>query len=119
MNPKWYPRDDCKKCGGAGWLWAYELDSYHGDNPCYDDTRYSCDDPLHLSYDVASERTSRAKRLAQLKTLKYNTLAEIRQRQSALEIIDAEIAHYERDDIQDSGDDSPGRVDCCAGSVTT
>lgn len=37
----------CEKCGDAGWLWADELDHYYGDNPSFDDTKYSCDGPTH------------------------------------------------------------------------
>lgn len=32
----------CEKCGGAGWLWADELDYFEG-NPSFDDTKYTCD----------------------------------------------------------------------------
>lgn len=32
----------CEKCGGAGWLWADELDHFEG-NPSFDDTKYTCD----------------------------------------------------------------------------
>jgi predicted ATPase len=36
------PKKECEKCGGAGWVWGYELE-----NPTEDDynndTRYSCD----------------------------------------------------------------------------
>lgn len=35
----------CNKCGGEGWLWAFELDRYYGDlvDVSCDDTRYPCD----------------------------------------------------------------------------
>ena len=38
--------DKCSKCGGAGWCWWDELDSYAGHDPTslvVDDTKYSCD----------------------------------------------------------------------------
>lgn len=36
---------DCPKCGGAGWVWDYELDENPNDihDAGIDDTRYSCD----------------------------------------------------------------------------
>lgn len=39
---------NCLKCGGAGWVWWFELNEYHGpasdSSDCYsDDTRYPCD----------------------------------------------------------------------------
>jgi len=35
----------CWKCHGAGWIWAEELDEYHGDPSeiSFDMTRYDCD----------------------------------------------------------------------------
>jgi hypothetical protein len=45
------PKTDkkCRKCGGAGWVWWYELDDYDGPaadtSDCYgDDNRYICDE---------------------------------------------------------------------------
>ncbi len=37
--------EPCEKCGGHGWVWAKELDKYHGDPAelAFDDTRYDCD----------------------------------------------------------------------------
>jgi len=42
-------RAKCEKCGGAGWLWWYELDRYDGPaiTTGTDDTRYSCDGEAH------------------------------------------------------------------------
>lgn len=38
--------EPCEKCGGAGWLWWYELKNYSGpaDDGGADDTKYSCDE---------------------------------------------------------------------------
>ena len=35
----------CEKCGGEGWVWWYELDTYYGPaiETGEDDTRYTCD----------------------------------------------------------------------------
>jgi hypothetical protein len=33
----------CSKCGGAGWLWGYELDSPDDDTVNDTMTQYSCD----------------------------------------------------------------------------
>ena len=39
------PVSKCAKCGGAGWLWWYELEKYDGPaiEDGIDDTRYTCD----------------------------------------------------------------------------
>jgi hypothetical protein len=37
----------CKKCGGEGWLWGYELENPPEVPYGYDDTRYSCDSEIH------------------------------------------------------------------------
>ena len=44
----------CLKCGGAGWLWAHELDEYPGTpTGSADDTKYSCDsDWCQLAADI-------------------------------------------------------------------
>lgn len=49
----------CPKCGGAGWLWWYELDNYDGLASelydCYgDDTKYLCDHPCHQEEGIVS-----------------------------------------------------------------
>lgn len=50
---EWRPNKDCEKCSGAGWLWARELDVYHGkqEDMCWDDTRYTCDGEAHYETD--------------------------------------------------------------------
>jgi len=49
-------RVECEKCGGAGWLWGHELDTYYPPDPSYgpDDTRYLCDGEAHTSPDAGA-----------------------------------------------------------------
>ncbi len=48
--------NDCPKCGGAGWLWWYELDNYDGPglDGGSDDTQYPCRlcRPYEYDYDL-------------------------------------------------------------------
>ena len=43
----WRPDLWCRKCGGAGWLWGYELDEPDEDTAVDTMTKYSCDGEGH------------------------------------------------------------------------
>jgi len=52
----WLRNSFCSKCQGDGWVWAHELDEYHGEgSPMTDDTKYQCDHVCHQPEDLYEE----------------------------------------------------------------
>ncbi len=50
---KWLKNRFCAKCQGEGWVWAHELNEWHGEgSPMTDDTKYRCDHACHFDDEI-------------------------------------------------------------------